>query len=148
MSIDNCLNKINKPIKSLYFASPRIFRRRLKNISENDMADFLNIYVYKFIDLVETLFEKNKCFENIVIGYPSTIAIEERLPEQFEYFSAKQIGEFACEFLSKKYKKINIKIERLPRLNTRQTNSFIKSKTFNNIEEISKFVYQVESFIN
>ena len=148
-SVESFLNKLNKPIKSLYyFASPRIFRRRLNNISSEDMHDFLNIYVYKYINLVELLLQKKKCTEKLVIGYPSSTAINEKLPEQFEYYSAKQIGEFACELLKKKYEKINIKIERLPRLNTRQTNSFIKSKTSNNVEEISRFINKVEKHIN
>lgn len=147
-SIDKFLNKLNKPIKSLYyFASPRIFRRRLKSISSEDMTDFLNIYVYKYINLVELLLKEKKCSKDLVIGYPSTIAINEKFPDQFEYYSAKKIGEFACDLLKKKHKNINIKIERLPRLNTRQTNSFIKAKTFDNKEEIEKFIYKVEKSI-
>ena len=46
-----------------------------------------------------------------------------------------------------KYKNIKIKIERLPRLNSRQTNSFIKAQTFENDIFIRKFINHVEKDI-
>ena len=148
-SIDSLIENLNPTIKSLYyFASPRIFRRRLNNISSDDLNDFLDIYVYKFVQFIEIILGSKKFNSDLVIGYPSSVAVSEKLPDQFEYYCAKQIGENACDLLKNKFKKINIEIERLPRLSTRQTNSFIKTKTYNNLKEIEKFIKNVERFIN
>ena len=148
-SINLFLNKIRTPIKSLYyFPTPRIFRRRLSLVSKTDMDEFLNIYVYKYIKFVELLMDKGKCVKNLSIGYPSSIAVDEKLPDQFEYYTSKLIGEHACELLSSRFKEISIFIERFPRLNTKQTNSFIKVKTENKIDTISKFIYKLEKEIN
>tara|TARA_A100000164_G_C21928203_1_gene784191 strand:- start:986 stop:2380 length:1395 start_codon:yes stop_codon:yes gene_type:complete len=147
-SIKKFICNLNIKIKSIYyFASPRIFRRRLNKISNEDMNDFLNIYVYKFLDFIEKMLNSQKCSENLIVGYPSSVAVSEKSPDQFEYYSSKKLGEYACYFLEKKYKNLKIEIERLPRLNTRQTNSFIKVKTFENDEFIRKFVNNVEKSV-
>lgn len=148
-SINSFFKDLKSPIKSLYyFPSPRIFRRRLKEVSSKDLNDFLNIYVFKYIQFVEMFLNSGKCGNKLIIGYPSSVAINQKLTDQFEYYSAKKIGEYACDLLLKKFKSLDIVIKRFPRLSTRQTNSFLKVETENSSDVMKRFVKSIESKIN
>lgn len=145
-SVSSFTNNIDKVVKSIYyFPTPRIFRRRLRTLSEKDTFDFLDFYVFSFVRLIESLYVSNKCSKDVSIFYPSSIAIEEANPDQFEYYISKLAGEEACSLLKKKYPLINTIVVRLPRLETDQTNSFIQIGSSSNLDCLAEIVKQVEA---
>lgn len=108
-----------------YFASPRIFRRRLETYQTEDFHDFVRIYVDGFYDLLSGLFQHAGTAEFRVF-YPSSVAVEPLLPDMIEYALAKQAGESLCAQLLRKHRGLFIRVERLPRIETRQTKSTFK----------------------
>jgi len=108
-----------------YFASPRIFRRRIEPYQAEDLRDFLRIFVDGFYETVRGLLELRDG-EALTIFYPSTTALDEATAELFEYRIAKQAGEELCQRLREKFSLLTIISDRLPRLATRQTITFVK----------------------
>lgn len=108
-----------------YFATPRIFRRRLEPFQARDHADFVRVYVDGFYELVRCLVRGRKGAP-LRIFYPSSVAVADPPPELFEYALAKQAGEQLSRWLEKKYPGLNVFIERLPRIETGQTVSVMK----------------------
>lgn len=108
-----------------YFASPRIFRRRLETYQAEDFHEFSRIYVDGFYNLLSGLFQQAGTAEFRVF-YPSSIAVDPLLPDMIEYALAKRAGEALCAQLMRKHRALFIRIERLPRIETRQTRSTFK----------------------
>jgi hypothetical protein len=115
-----------KGAQAYYFATPRIFRRRLEIFQAKDLYEFMQIYVDSFYELVRTLM-RDRGVLPLTIFYPSSTAIEDGTADLFEYAVAKQAGERLCDRLRKKYKQLSIDLERLPRIDTRQTQTFVKA---------------------
>lgn len=108
-----------------YFATPRIFRRRLEPYQAGDHADFTRVYVDGFYDLVRSLMAGRKSAP-LRIFYPSSVAVDEPPPDLFEYALAKRAGEQLARALEKKYPLLEALVERLPRIETGQTQSVVK----------------------
>ena len=108
-----------------YFASPRIFRRRLEDYQSSDAHQFIRVYVDGFYNLVRAA-KAAGGNEKLSIFYPSSSAIDEKNPDLLEYAVAKRLGEMLCMKLQRKYTNLSIQIARLPRIATRQTQSFLK----------------------
>ena len=144
-SRDQFISLIDNGISSIYyFATTRILRRRLHPISFDDLNDFLNVYVMNIYSFIEALYESGKCCNKIAIGYPSTVAIDEEWLSQFEYFTAKLVGEYSCKLLSKKFPNISINVSRLPMLASEQSNNFTKIDSSKNGPVIYEFVNETE----
>jgi len=90
----------------------------------------------------------NKCSKDVSIFYPSSIAVEDANPNQFEYYISKLAGEEACTLLKKKYPRINLIVVRLPRLETDQTNSFIQISSSDNLSCLAEIVEKTEARSN
>ncbi|HEY3593208.1 MAG TPA: SDR family NAD(P)-dependent oxidoreductase [Polyangiaceae bacterium] len=108
-----------------YFATPRIFRRRLEPYQAADHADFARIYVDGFYELVHGLMEGRKSTP-LKVFYPSSAAAGDPPPDLIEYALAKQAGEQLAGWLAKKYADLTVLVERLPRIETGQTSSVVK----------------------
>lgn len=108
-----------------YFATPRIFRRRLEAFQEEDLRQFLEVYVDGFYKLVRGLMDE-RGEAPLCVFYPSSVAVDTRPTELFEYALAKDAGERLCRQLEQRYKSLSVIIERLPRIATRQTHSFLQ----------------------
>ena len=108
-----------------YFATPRIFRRRLDLYQGADLRAFLDIYVDGFYALVRGLL-KLRGDAPLRLFYPSTVAVTDSGADLLEYGMAKLAGERLCARLEEKYKTLSITIARLPRIATRQTQNFIR----------------------
>ena len=105
------------PTHLYYFATPFIFSGIKGKFSDNIFRNFCEYYVTGF----------NKSM-NILIStglkrvfYPSTIAIDEKPLDMWEYVSAKLAGEMLCQYFEKYYGMIKIYRPRLPRIETDQT---------------------------
>jgi nucleoside-diphosphate-sugar epimerase len=110
-----------------YFASPRIFRRRLETYQSADLRDFLRVYVDGFHELVRGLLQL-RAGAPLSVFYPSSVALDESRPELLEYALAKRAGEDLCERLQQAHKGLTIVVRRLPRVHTRQTMTFLNVK--------------------
>jgi hypothetical protein len=110
-----------------YFATSRIFRRRVELYQKEDLRDFLDIHVDGFYDLVRDLIEA-RSGRPLSVFYPSTEAVVSGPADLFEYAQAKRIGELVCAKLAKKYPALSMVVERLPRTDTRQTRSFARAR--------------------
>jgi acyl dehydratase/NAD(P)-dependent dehydrogenase (short-subunit alcohol dehydrogenase family) len=110
-----------------YFASPRIFRRRLELFQYPDLQDFLRTYVNGFYDLVRGVLKMRRG-ARLTIFYPSSVAVDDLSSDLFEYRSAKLIGEQLCARMQQRNAGLTIKVARLPRIATRQTQTFINAR--------------------
>lgn len=108
-----------------YFASPRIFRRRLEPYQAQDFTDFTGIYVSGFYELMRGLLAM-RGRAPLTVFYPSSVAVEKPPADMLEYALAKQAGEGLCAALERKYPSLRMVVERLPRTVSRQTRSFVK----------------------
>jgi hypothetical protein len=108
-----------------YMASPRIFRRRLETFQADDFRDFSRIYVDGFYETIAGLMTMAGTAA-LRVFYPSSVAVEPMLPDMLEYALAKQAGESLCAQMVKKHPGLFILVERLPRIQTRQTQSIVK----------------------
>jgi NAD(P)-dependent dehydrogenase (short-subunit alcohol dehydrogenase family) len=109
-----------------YFASPRIFRRRLEPYQRSDLDDFLGVYVDGFYETVRGLVQA-RSGAGLSVFYPSTTALDDSNAELFEYRLAKAAGEELCQRLQRRYKALRITVARLPRIETRQTRTFVRA---------------------
>lgn len=95
-----------------YFATPRIFRQRTQFFDDALFAEFKAYYVDYFINVVNR-------FPEAEFFYPSSVALDDFVPELLEYAAAKHAGELVCRELMRKGHRIVVK--RLPRIHTDQT---------------------------
>ena len=99
----------------------------MNGYDKNLYNSFYEIYVSSFKRLVNYF---NKQSTKISIFYPSSIVINNPLPELSEYTDAKIEGEKLCkEFNS--LKNISILVSRIPRTRTDQTMSLLEAKSEN-----------------
>jgi acyl dehydratase/NAD(P)-dependent dehydrogenase (short-subunit alcohol dehydrogenase family) len=109
-----------------YFATPRIFRRRLEAYDKQDLRDFTAVFVDGFYETVRGVASMDP--KPLTVFYPSSVAIEEPGSDLFEYGLAKLAGEQLCVRMEKKITGLKIVVSRLPRVATRQTETFLKVK--------------------
>lgn len=121
------LEKLGEFNQVYYFPTPKIFGKRSVDYDKNLYNSFYEIYVSSFKRLVNYF---NKQSTKISIFYPSSIVINNPLPELSEYTDAKIEGEKLCkEFNS--LKNISILVSRIPRTRTDQTMSLLEAKSEN-----------------
>lgn len=103
-----------------FFATPRIFRRRLEARDPALLQEFTAIYVDGFNNLVRALVKTfpDRAFR---VFYPSSILAAAPKTESVEYAEAKRAGEQLCAALQVEFPHLKIHAERLPGINTRQT---------------------------
>jgi nucleoside-diphosphate-sugar epimerase len=110
-----------------YFATPRIFRRRLEPYQAQDFRDFTSVFVDGFYEMVRGLASMGA--RPLTIFYPSSVVVDEPTPDLLEYALAKTMGERLCAQLQSKIGGLKIVVTRLPRVATRQTETFLKVKS-------------------
>ena len=121
----NLLSTI-KPTHLYYFATPFIFDGAKGNFSVPLFNRFNDYYIKGFISTFNLLKSSNLK----AVFYPSSVAIDEFLPDMSEYILAKSSGELLCKFLEETHG-IAIYKPRLPRLQTDQTASLTPQKEDN-----------------
>jgi hypothetical protein len=127
-----------------YFASPRIFRRRIEPYQAEDLRDFLSVFVNGFYETVRGLLEI-RGGGPLTIFYPSTAALDEPTSDLFEYRIAKLAGEELCKLLLEKYRHLTIISARLPRTQTRQTHTLIKARAETPETVMAPFVREIQA---
>lgn len=104
-----------------YFATPKIFGKRATRFDDDLYRKFLAVYVSGFETICTSLIARNN---RCSVFYPSSIAIESRLPELAEYAKAKAQGEALCQHLNS-CGQLDILVPRLPRTATDQTQAIL-----------------------
>ena len=127
-----------------YFASPRIFRRRIEPYQAEDLCDFLSVFLDGFYETVRGLLEM-RAGEPLTIFYPSTAALDDPASDLFEYRTAKLAGEELCKRLTERYRNLTIISTRLPRIKTRQTHALLKARAETAEAVMASFVRQVQA---
>jgi len=108
-----------------YFATPRIFRRRIEPYQKQDFRDFVSVFVDGFYEVVRTFASRSR----LTVFYPSSTAIDDSSADLLEYALAKTLGEQLCVRMEKKMPHLKIVVARLPRTATRQTDTFLKVRS-------------------
>lgn len=108
-----------EPTHVYYFASPRILLDGSRVFDQTRFSDYTSIYVSGFCELVRALSGAGDS-ETPVFFFPSTIFIDEPVPNALEYIAAKAAGEGACAALAAELG-AKFVMQRLPQLATDQT---------------------------
>lgn len=126
-----------------FFATPRIFRRHVDLYSPADLAAFWQVYIDGFYELVTGLMAQ-RANRPLHIFYPSSTAVEDGTPELLEYAMAKEAGERLCQRLQQKFKHLTITVVRLPRIATRQTQTFVRVAAKTPLEVMLPIIRRVQ----
>jgi len=125
-----------------YFATPRIFSRRRKFLSQDLLEQFIQYYVIGFSKLIDAAAAQSKMKLHIFV--PSTVAIDESLREIAEYSMAKRMAEDLCAFYNRFSDNAEITSVRLPRLKTDQTTTLIEIPALDCVEVMLPIVRRIE----
>jgi hypothetical protein len=138
------LGEVEHPVHTLYyFATTRIFGRRHGFFDHSLLSEFNAVYVQGFSDVVDILI--SKCPTKLRVFYPSTVAVDERSVELAEYGLSKSLGESLCSFYNTHCPKVEITIERLPRIATDQTSTVTAYPAKGALEVMLPLVQVMES---
>ncbi|MGD2069077.1 MAG: SDR family NAD(P)-dependent oxidoreductase [Gemmatimonadota bacterium] len=108
-----------RPTHLYYYASPKIFVARSAPFDPDLFRGFCAAYVDGFHRTVRA---SRRLWEgNLVVLYPSTVALSERVRALAEYAAAKAAGEDLARHLTRFEPGVRVEIERLPRIETDQT---------------------------
>lgn len=110
-----------------YFATPRIFRKKLGVFHTELHREFVEFYVEKFCRLCEYL-ELHTAQSTVRVFLPSTVYVTERPRGLAEYAMAKAAAEVLAHEINRSFKRVRIHCSRLPRFDTDQTASIIKQR--------------------
>jgi acyl dehydratase len=146
-NIPRALRQLGKTAKSLrtlyYFATPKIPGRQRGFFNHDMLAQFNAVYVTAFGRLIDAVAEAVP--DKIRVFYPSSVMVTEGMEKMEEYIMAKRLAEEMCAFYNKHSKKIEIIVERLPRLKTDQTRSIIPLPAGDTLEFMLPRVSRVEA---
>lgn len=110
-----------EPTDLFYFATPPIFVRKTRDFEPELYTGFLHAYTTAFLATVEAC----RSAEPLGVFYPSSVAVDEALPELAEYAAAKAAGEELCRRMMLADPRLSILVRRLPRLPTDQTATLV-----------------------
>ena len=122
-----------------FFATPRIFRKKVGIFDPELFREFCDLYIGKFHELCVFL-EANVTIGKVVVCFPSTVFIEERPRGMAEYAMAKSAAEVLIQEINRTFKNLMVFCTRLPRLSTDQTASIITVTTESNVETLLSFI--------
>jgi acyl dehydratase len=111
-----------------YFATPPILPQNDGAFSPDLYATFSRFYLSGFFEAVQFLLSQAR--DGVLSAfYPSSVYVERRPTGLTEYSMVKMAGEILCADLNRFYPRLRIRIERLPRVLTDQTNSVTPTET-------------------
>ncbi|MFN0117673.1 MAG: MaoC/PaaZ C-terminal domain-containing protein [Elusimicrobiota bacterium] len=129
------------PTHVYYFSSPIIQSNRSSQFDRNLFDEFFSFYVLALDSICKVLADGPM----IRLFYPSTIYLNEATPWYSEYICAKAAGEALCGYFAHRYSHISFIVERLPRMRTDQTNSFLEIKSADTHEVMLSVVRKMNS---
>jgi NADP-dependent 3-hydroxy acid dehydrogenase YdfG len=130
------------PRSLYYYATPKIFGRRLGFFDHDRLREFQDVYVTSFGRLIDSVVAA--CPTTLRVFYPSSVAVTETMREMTEYAMAKRAGEELCAFYNRHTKQIEIIVERLPRIRTDQTSTLLPVPAEDGLEVMLPLVRRME----
>ncbi len=128
-----------------YFATPKIFGKRTSQFDETLYQKFLMVYVNGFESICKQLIASGNRFSAF---YPSSVAIEQPLPELAEYAKAKSEGEALCGRLNAGQWQLDMLTSRLPRTATDQTQTLLQTPASDPVEVMLPLIRKMANFSN
>lgn len=128
-----------------YFATPKIFGKRTSRFDETLYQKFLTVYVNGFESICKQLIASGNRFSAL---YPSSVAIEQPLPELAEYAKAKAEGEALCMRLTTSRSRLDILTPRLPRTATDQTQALLQTPASDPVEVMLPLIRRMADLSN
>jgi acyl dehydratase len=111
-----------------YFATPPILPQNDGAFSPDLYATFSRFYLSGFFEALQFLLSQAR--DGVLsVFYPSSVYVERRPAGLTEYSMVKMAGEILCADLNRFYPRLRIRVERLPRVLTDQTNSVTPAET-------------------
>ena len=115
-----------------YFATPRIFRKKVDVFEPLLFREFCEFYIEKFYELCVFL-EKTVTTRRILVYFPSTVFVEERPKGMAEYAMVKSAAEILVREINRSFLHLRVFTTRLPRLSTDQTAAILKVSAESNV---------------
>jgi len=112
-----------------HFATPRIFRKTAGPFDRALFDQFFAIYVVDFIRVAEWLRRAGSRTRTARLFCPSSTAVAERPPGMTEYSMAKAAAEVMVDDFNRAQRRVQVMVERLPRLATDQTATLVSVAT-------------------
>lgn len=110
-----------------YFATPSIRATNGRTFDRQAFEDFNRVYVDAFARLVEAAMQ-NRDGRPLKILYPSSVYVEARPRGMGEYAMSKAAAEVLCTELARAHPGVRIRVERLARVLTDQTQGLVQVK--------------------
>jgi len=134
----NALNAI------YFFATPKIFRKKVEVFEPALFQEFYEFYVEKFYELCVFL-EKTITTGKIKVYVPSTVAVEKRPKGMAEYAMAKSAAEILIQEINRDFHKLSVFCTQLPRLSTDQTTTILKVSAASNVETLLPLIRSMQT---
>lgn len=136
--------ELPSPDLVLYFATPRIFRKRTAVFQPSVLQEFMDFYVLRFEALCRALQQKAQGAP-VAVLCPSTIFIEQRPKGMTEYAMAKAAAELMIEDLGPALAPLRMLTRRLPRLATDQTAAVFAGAGASNIDALLPVILELQA---
>lgn len=108
-----------------YFASRKIFVKKLGIFDPTLFDDFTQVYVHGLAKTLDAI--RVRCKSPLTLFYPSSVAINDLTRGLEEYVAAKAAGEALVAMLGARDPALVTHVERLPRIVTDQTTSLVRA---------------------
>ena len=135
------------PDAVLYFATPRIYRKKPSEFQPALLSEFLDFYVFKLESLCRAL-ERHTNDHPFTLFNPSTVFIEDRPKGMAEYSIAKAAAEVLVAELPRWLRHVRVINRRLPRLSTDQTATLFGNSPTSNLDVLLPLVREVMGSVN
>jgi hypothetical protein len=125
-----------------FFSTPRIFRKRSSLYEPALLSEFVEFYVASMHRLCIFLEEFPRS-SPLRVFVPSTVYIEQRPQGMTEYAMAKAAAEVLASEINSRFKNVEVRCRRLPRLPTDQTAAIIPLASGSVLETLAPIVRSV-----
>ena len=134
---------IEGPLDAVYyFATPRIFKKKVGLFDTAHFDDFCRFYLRHFVALCLWL-EARADGRPVTVYLPSTVFVTERPKGMTEYAMAKAAAEVLADELTRGLTNVFVLHTRLPRLATDQTSSILGLTMESNVQTLLPVVRRV-----
>lgn len=134
---------VEAPTHGYFFATPAIARAQAEVFVGERLREFLTVYVEGFWELAQALRARRA---GVSLFYPSSIFVTERPKKMTEYAMAKAAGEVLCADMNAALAPLHVTVNRLPRLPTDQTSSFLETESADPLATLLPLVCEVQSW--
>jgi len=126
-----------------YFATPQIGRQKKQLFVASLFDEFTQAYIKAFYDCCRFFDEHGS--RPLTAYYPSSVFVQSNPTGMAEYTMAKMAGEILCSYMNRAHGRIQVIVDRLPRLLTDQTATLPPLKSADPLEIMLPIIRKVQS---